>query len=284
LATKRIRFLCEHCGQTLSVGTSKVGSEVKCPKCKAAAEVPTEEAATAQMASRKPTDSPQEPADPFAAFAVYDEDVELIYEGHLAEPRAESEPADFDRDKVAVSRTVIYLQGALLTVATLAAFTFGVVVGGSTSAPSVEDETPNPCVVKGEITFTQEGAESTADSGALVVIIPQSDTPGEKADLTTLQAPFDDHSGVMSLREIGGDLALADEDGKCVLSLPDDGKFFVLILSAEIQREADEIPPGKDLAEMGRYFVDAAGLIGSRGYVWLDQNVDGNSKVNHDFK
>lgn len=45
-----IRFLCKNCGQLLSIGARKAGTEIRCPRCEAAQVVPSPEAAEAAMA------------------------------------------------------------------------------------------------------------------------------------------------------------------------------------------------------------------------------------------
>ncbi len=298
MATKRIKFLCEHCGQTLSVGVSKVGSEIKCPKCKGAAEVPSEADAAASLPAQKKEsrspqaspDAPQESSDPFAAFAVYDEDVELIYEGHLAEPKAEADPVDFDRDKVAVSRSVIYTQGALLAVATLIAFTFGVVIGSATSAPDAT-EVPEVCTIKGTVTIEGEGA----NPGALVVIVPADAKAGtNKANLTNLNSPPEDSSDgenggeeladpSQPIRVLGGDVTQANQDGSYAVQVPEPGTYFMLFLYSGNEKSKNEISP-EELAKLRNYFSDFEALLESRKYSWLKREIEADEVFDHELK
>src|SRR5688572_13087952 len=48
-----IKFACEHCGQVLSVSSTKAGKGAKCPKCHQGITVPTPEAAAVALARRK---------------------------------------------------------------------------------------------------------------------------------------------------------------------------------------------------------------------------------------
>lgn len=57
-----IKFACEHCGQVLSVSTTKAGKGAKCPKCHLGIIVPTAETAAATLAGRKPATPPAPPS------------------------------------------------------------------------------------------------------------------------------------------------------------------------------------------------------------------------------
>src|SRR5687768_9323590 len=99
------RFVCEHCGQTLRVSSRKIGKRETCPNCKQGIVVPTEREAEEQIAARASARKAEEESSPYAEFAVYDHDTEMVYE-----VEDEPDPAHINRDKVSVPRSMLYAQ------------------------------------------------------------------------------------------------------------------------------------------------------------------------------
>ena len=142
-----IRFVCEHCGQKLSVSSRVAGRKAKCPKCKEKIAIPEEseqpEKATSAVSEKSSGGDAEERAsdsgehldeNPFAQFAVYDDhnDDEWIYEEDL-EIETPKDDRPLDPTKLAVSRRVLYMQGSLLGIVALGCFVFGIIVGFATA-------------------------------------------------------------------------------------------------------------------------------------------------------
>ncbi len=188
-AKDRVRFACDECDQLLSIGTSRIGQTVTCPKCSCKNTVPSAEAAAAQLAERKRRKQArqEESQQDFSQFEVYDDDTEFIFETEEGEGYYGGK---VDRSKVAVSRTVLYIQGGLLGFVAIAAFAFGWFVGAMTAGPAhspVEDNTPK--VVRGTITYEDAAGQAQPDADSVVILLPQDNRPasGEKIEVAGLR-------------------------------------------------------------------------------------------------
>ena len=80
--------------------------------------------------------------------------------------------------------------------------------------------------------------------------------------------PPADHPSLSGLRLLGGASARTDDQGRYGLRVQEAGDFFVLVLPRRT-RELRDVPWNKrDLAQIGRYFSDAMGLLGDNEYRW----------------
>ena len=313
-----IRFQCSDCGQKLSVGSKKAGARVKCPKCSKVVTVPSPEpvgatsdstataektvpaapdtAPTAPQLDDAPAhDSAQEyhnNEDAFAQFAVYDDESEWVYESedegqdydHTPAPQSETE-IPIDREKLAVSRQVIYMQGGLLGVVALICFLLGLLLGWGTSGNQGPIAVV-PCVVEGKVTFE---ADEAPDEGAVVVFLPQDAGPGQGRKLPS--SPFrpgsspaaEDTHAYTDLVSFGGGFARVDGDGEFQVKLPSQGRYYVLVVSQNISRSDNESLLDDDTREMNEYFLAAADVVGERQYRWSLESVNGDRKVDYHF-
>lgn len=295
----RVRFVCEHCQQLLSVGARKIGHQVNCPKCRGAILVPAEEEAAMMLAMRRSTS-----VDPTATagmeFMVYDDDeTEYVYETET--PAALQRPGNvagrtaygrIDLDKLAVPRWIVYAQGALLPVVALLAFLIGVMAGGGFSS-SPERTTPvavpRPSVVQGTVMYEDAGGKLAPDVGAVVLVVPVDARPetGSKISpegLRPADAPPDQaHLGLRSLHVLGGSYARVSDQGTFSLQVPSAGNYFFLYLSRRYSRPVGQTPEVNDLAQMGRYFLPPTDLLGQQQYAWVEQRVEGNTQVEQTF-
>lgn len=338
-----IKFACEHCGQVLSVSSTKAGKGAKCPKCHQGITVPTAESAAATLAARKGTAdatvTPRKPApefpappplaisptsvaiapppeigapardeppavgisisapamaesgdetdDPFAQFVVYDDGTEIVYASDDEELPEQSD--EIDRDSLAVPRRVLYLQGVLLGMVAIVCFTLGVIVGGATnSGPTSQGpRIARPCQVSGSVAFKDRRKETTPDDGSVVILLPQDARPDEKTQVLGLRpddpTPDGSHSALAAIRSLGGDYARADTDGRFKLRVADTGPYFVLFISRNNKRKSGETLKTADLAQLGRYFSDAADLIGENRYRWTVERIQNDRMLNVEF-
>jgi hypothetical protein len=72
---------------------------------------------------------------------------------------------------------------------------------------------------------------------------------------------------------LGGAYTRVDANGAYDLRLPAAGEYFVLVLSGNRYREANEDPVRADLAEIGGYFLPATELLGNKRYEWKSVQV-----------
>lgn len=288
-----IRFRCEHCQQRLSVGSKKAGAVVLCPKCNnkivVPSETPTEEARPAVGLPQPPAatfeDAPGEPNAAFPEFSVYEYETEFVYEDVDDE---ETTREAIDLDKVAVPRWILYAQGALLGVMALVGFAFGVMIGGSGSRGGAATEEGGPYTIMGRVAYNAGDHLPTPDAGAAVLLTPQDARPEQKALVASFRPgsqPVDaSDPAIMALREIGGDFTRADAEGNFRLVAPRAGAYFLLIISAHLERSADDRVAPQHLAEIGRYVESAPALLGQNRYAWTRQRINGNETVSHVFR
>ena len=199
---------------------------------------------------------------------LYDE-TEWVYED-------EAPPPPVDPDKLAVSRKVVYGQGALLFATAITAFVLGVLWGRGTGPTPVAAAPDEPCQLSGEIEFVARSLGPQPDLGAIVIAVPR----GKRFDVAVrrqlenvLVVPNENDPLVHLLREQDGDLAVADRHGKFQLEVPRPGEYHVLILSAGGQRPRGESLDKQHLAEIGNYFGPAARLLGDRQYQWRTESL-----------
>ena len=298
-----IRFHCEHCGQHLSASAQKAGAALKCPKCRRRLRVPESEE-TKNSTKPPPEPSPPEPglsaSSPSASspqergqpklqeFVVFDRDEELVYERANPSPRR-LDTSRSDQDKVAVDRRVIYMQGALLGVVALVCFALGVVVGSAVPTPVAQQFEPRPCVVQGRIEFVDDAGSATADSGAVALILPREARVqfDEKQSLETLlpgsPIPGEAHPALAVVRQLGGDYARTDDDGRYELRVPDTGKYFVLFISRNLRRDENTAPDRTHVAQLGRYFLPMETFLDDLQYRWEEQTVDRDQTLDSRF-
>jgi len=284
-----IRFAREHCGARLSVSSRKAGSRAKCPKCEEPITVPTpddgEESSKTDQQAEQPEQATSQEADedPFAQFVVYDDESELIYATEEEEIPPYAEDVPVDPTKVAVPRSVLYMQGALLGVVAIACFALGVVVGLSSSGRRTGDDGPQPCFLKGTIAIGNGADETRPDEGAVAIVVPQGARPEQKAEIEGLRPqdppPEEDHPGLRAIQSIGGDYARADEDGAFELRVPDTGEYYLLVISANRVASGDDQPKNV-LAQIGRFFTLAPDLFGGNDYRWQQETVRRDRELN----
>jgi hypothetical protein len=282
-----IKFACHHCGQRLSVSDAKVGKKAKCPKCKGAIAVPTQEAGAAQLAEIRAARDDVEVEDAFAEFTVYDDEgSELIYETEDDQPAAVDGAAD--ATLVAVPRWVLYAQGILLGIVALVAFTLGILVGGVTTSGSGDgDEEFEPVTVSGKVTYVDSANEQAPDEGAVVMAVPSNAKPEEKIETEGLrsgdEASWQDHPGILAVRQLGGDVARVNIDGNYRLRLAGPDAYYVLIISRHARVPEGVTPNLEHLAKMGGYFKSSLELIDPQKYLWTNKRVSKDTNVDHDF-
>jgi hypothetical protein len=288
-----IRFVCESCGARLSVSSRKAGTRAKCPKCHGTITVPGSQPQRERTATvPRPDDAvedaapPQADEDPFAQFAVYDVESELVYDTDT-EQNETALSGPVDPSKLAVSRTVLYAQGALLGVVALFSFAVGVLVGlGGSHDENREGSVAEPCLISGTVSEQDRGGEIQADVGAVAIVVPRDVRPDQKADIVGLRPqdpePAEGHLGLRSISSIGGDYARTDEDGRFELQVPDRGSYFLLIISARASR-GDEEQSKLVLAQIGRFFQLTPNLFEGHAYRWQEESVRRDLELNFVF-
>lgn len=288
-----IKFACEHCGQRLNVSSKQAGLRAKCPKCKGKIHVPeangeaeSEPASAAGDGSVEDGDQ-NEGENPYAEFVVYDDEVEWHYESD-DEDYAPRLATATDLDRVAVPRRVLYAQGILLVVVAVVAFILGMLVTGGGSKQAVEAG-PVPCQVSGQIAYATEGGRNLPDDGSVVIVLPtgQRPAPTGKAPVEGLRPgdpnPLGDSENLRIIQSIGGAYTRADTAGRYQISLPDGGRYFVLIVSKNKYRTAGEERDKSHIAQLGNYMLTPTELLGESKYAWREVTIRKNESIDFTF-
>lgn len=296
-----IRFACEHCGQKLNVSSRQAGISAKCPKCQKRIKVPAESSRPTE--SKAEVDSPAadpatEPAaedaameaNPYSEFMVYDDDVEWSFEPEETE-RERAQNATVDLTRVAIPRSVLYLQGALLIIVACVAFILGFMLGGNGKS-KVASIAPRPCVLTGIVVYTAASGANRPDDESVVLVFPTEARPApqNKIAIDGLRPgdpfPHDDSHNLQLLRSLGGECVRTDEQGQFELQLPDAGQFFVLVVSKNAYRNpGQQFAQGEmnDIAQLGRYVQSATDLLGNSKYEWRQVAVRGDRRLEFAF-
>ncbi len=287
-----IRFKCEHCSKRLKVAPDKAGIEVKCPKCSGQIVIPTAEEAIALEAMEKAAGKtpPDNAFTEFAVFANPDAVPDSIPEVSATEEDSDEhmETGLIDPSKVAVSRMVIYTQGVLLGVLTLAAFLAGMLLGSAvTSRQAPVTDEPVSCIVAGRI-FYPDGRNQNLpkpDEGAVVLLLPERHLPdqGQKLALEGFRPhdapPGDDHQDAALLRSLGGEVLRVDDQGRFETILSEPGPYFFLVISRNQQRAKDQLPRKDETSRILRYFKTVGDLLGDQQYVFERHDVRGDKNL-----
>jgi phage FluMu protein Com len=251
------RFYCTHCRQRLSVSSRKRGQEVKCPRCRRVTKVPDREQST-EDESKEAT---QEENVPLPSVSTPDE---LVY---ADEVEHNDHPPTGPQQVVSIPRYVLYTQGFLLGAVALVFFVFGLIVGSRSSGDGASTKLQS-AIVSGTV-LVQNGAKgSTPDEGSVVVLLPATKRPDEKAASTGLgpddPQPDEDHQALAMLRSLGGDYTRADRKGRYQVRVPTTGRYYLLVISRSHRRSENEQPKPSELAQLGRYFLPATELLANK--------------------
>ncbi len=285
-----IKFACEHCGARLSVSSRKAGAQATCPKCQRVLQIPVSDrdqggglsdAARATRGAAPATAGD----DSLAQFLVYDSETELVYASDDDETASQAGfRASLDPHKVAVPRSILVMQGALLGLVALLGLLVGILLGrGCAPATPTADETPQPCLLTGLVAIEDAPGETTPDGGAAVVIVPRDLHPEQQAAMRGLRPqdppPDPDHTGLQTVYGLGGDYARTDAAGRFQLRVPNRGHYFLLVISAHAGQD-DREQPKATLAQIGRFFQLAPNLFEGHAIRWQEEDVQRDRQLN----
>ena len=293
-----VQFNCPHCQLGLSVPEHRAGTDVRCPGCKKAVNVP---ASSEPLKGPPPPPRPPKievPTDPVPVLEPVLQSPEIEAKplsgasAAMVHPPAETPgvsppeapPADQStqqrlddlarRHRISLSRSVIYTQGALLAGVGLAGLFLGLLIGWGTSDDSLIQETRESATVLGRVTYADDRFD-TADPGAVVIILPRGTFPSEKMPIDSLK-PGDepiseDDPIVKEIRRMGGDIARTGSNGQFRLRVPTAGSFYLLAISHNRPRKGEINVTHLD--EISRYFRGTSELIGNQSYRWTRESL-----------
>jgi hypothetical protein len=186
-------------------------------------------------------------------------------------------PHRVDENSIAVPRSVIYVQGALLGIVAIVAFVLGTFFSSIFPDSAPPPAPSGPCTIVGQVAHMANEGRRVPDVGSAVLAVPAERLPDEKfavIGLRTQDTPLAPGAPTLQgLHLLGGDYARADREGGYRLRLPGAGDYFVLVISASSRRARNEIPSRKHLAELGRYVTSAIDLLGDQHYRWTRHQI-----------
>lgn len=275
----------------------KAGSRVRCPKCDSVIQIPTREE-TAALSAMAGISSPGTITE--AAGFVFEQEgpPPAPREGFPIEPQAQPvlqtrEVPPAETHLVAVSRGVIYAQGVLLAVVAVLAFAIGYLVGGGgekgarKSSSAIAEPDVGPARVTGRIVYETADGQPTADSGAVVIVVPAGRFPDESIPIEGIRATDppagDEHAAVRAIHSLGGHYLRADVEGQIDFAVAEPGRYHVLCISNHVQRPGSQSPSPSDLEAVGNIFAPAPALLGEQKYAWETRDLADGSNVDHNF-
>ncbi len=157
---------------------------------------------------------------------------------------------------------------------------------GATAAATSTAEASSAAVA-GQVTYVSDGGETLPDSGARILLLPKSKPGTVKLDVAGCLAgaePVDADVARAAMRALGGDVAMAGEDGRYQLSVPAAGDYHLLVISRH--RAADSASPvGPSLqTTLSAYFFRPASLLGSLSFRFEELHSSGQGASRRDFK
>ena len=146
--------------------------------------------------------------------------------------------------------------------------------------------------VEGQITFRTSDGRSRPDVGARVIVLPEQRDGHANLPVNGLKAPVpptadaDRRIVLAGLRELGGNAAQTDQNGKFSIKLPpSSGAYHIIVISQNKGNDVDPTIPQSTLDILGKYFDRPQGLIGERAFKQTKLRIPGNAVEtwNHSF-
>lgn len=176
---------------------------------------------------------------------------------------------------VVLPRWSLYVQGLLIAVAGLVGLVLGYAMGrgGASQRPGGEPAEPVPVLIEAKVVYVAAPGELANDGGAVLIALPAQRRPERTLSIAGLKPqdppPATNAPAVRAIVDFGGLYERADAEGNVALRFPDQGVYFLLIISRHSRRPEQQPIDKQHLAEARRYFFLASELIGSWDYRWM---------------
>ncbi len=180
-------------------------------------------------------------------------------------------------------RRTLYVQGALVIVLALVFFGTGYFIGrgNATLEMALEQEAAlrERTLVEGRLVYRPEPQRIAGDDRAVVVALPAGVAPETPISIHGMRPQDPDPpQSLRSLRllgELGGAYTRTNAEGHFDMIVPDQGEYYILIVSRNIVRPRGTDPDEADLLEIGSYFTMPERLISRYEYRWAKYDVRG---------
>ena len=119
--------------------------------------------------------------------------------------------------------------------------------------------------VEGRITYVSASGSSQSDTGAVVILLPAYRNSSVRLSIVGFRpadSSEDRKIAQASLTELGGDMAVVDEQGMYSCELPQAGEYHLIVLSRHLERTETEPLEAPIRTLLGEYFDRPQQLVG----------------------
>lgn len=187
-------------------------------------------------------------------------------------------------------RKTLYIHGLLILLVATGAFAAGYFVGrGDTRDLQAERRkaAKEAVLLEGKLYYNTGGAVA-GDTGAVMFALPAEEAPRSTLSIEGIRPndppPSQANKSIRMIEDLGGVCQRADDSGAYTVVLPEEGNYWVLLISRQTKRPAETEIDELDLSQMRKYFYRAAALIGPYKYNWtLHEFTAGAPPLDHNF-
>jgi hypothetical protein len=289
----------------LGIASRKAGTEIECPKCGFSQTVPSEEATAAAKAMSefmKPAHAVEDDLTGAITLEAADDGPEgptVEGEPPSAEPEQPPDapsPAPVEPippGMILYRRSTLYVHGLLFVLLAGGAFAGGYFVGRGDATVRLEEtrqekEANERVLLEGKLYYNTGAGEMAGDSGAVIIALPAEKHPQTTLSIQGLRPrdplPAEDDKCVQAIEDLGGGCARAGDSGAFALVLPEEGAYWLLLVSHQTTRNEETFVDELELKEIRRYFHLAEDLIGRYKHRWTLEDVRlGFPPIDHNF-
>ncbi len=225
-------------------------------------------------------------------YRMPDPELERGVDPRLPDPPS-SRLTPMPADKILFPRRMLYVEALLYLLIAAASFGLGYLIGRNGHLkPAIQDGANNGgqqvVPVEGSVTWVPLRGKEQPEAGDVVILLPDGKTLDKPIPIAGLRPeepePDKNSPTVRSLIAAGGVLTRTNEKGHFQLVAPQPGKYNVLILSQQVNRELAGQEQMKDRKDLERYFDLPGDLLKNKLYKWFPKKVDaGMDKIETTF-
>lgn len=197
-------------------------------------------------------------------------------------------PAAPFENAVWISRRAIYTHVAILVLVSIVTFLIGWISGGAgTRLPGGSNA--GPVRFEAQIQYVAANGKTLPDEGAVVLLWPKQAKPLERLSSKRLSpsepAPPSDHPTLKALELLRGAYARTNAQGEIRdLLLAEPGEYYVLVISRNLARPANEPVNEKAIPILGDLFGgEALNLLGTRQFTLKSYTIADTRTLTHTF-
>jgi len=195
--------------------------------------------------------------------------------------------APFD-NAVWISRRAIYTHVAILVLVSFVTFLIGWISGGAGARLPIGNNA-GPVRFEAQIQYVAANGKTLPDEGAVILLWPKQAKPLERMSSKRLSPaeppPPSDLPALKTLETLRGAYARTNAQGEVRdLLLAEPGEYYVLVISRNLARPANEPPNEKAIPILGDLFGgDALTLLGTRQFTLKSYLIADTRLLTHTF-